>query len=215
MTHVTNLKGVSVQQKVAILFFCVGTIAGFLLSLLNVGWMPILMLGFAIIAIAIAGIFVYDSNAKRKLPPTYAELAQELNADIDEDLRTVRNLLIGVKEEPLRHQLDLICQDVSTLVHKVTEKSPESRISTGKFIRGNLDFIINDILPQYIEMQDTPRYFDSPERKMVQGHKAIEIFAKFLHQRIVELELADDIRYEVATEMLKALETYVNGKPVN
>lgn len=98
------------------------------------------------------------------------------------------------------------------LMDKVAKKAPESRLTAGKFIRGYLDFIINDILPQYIDMQNTPRYYEASEDKMEDGYQAIRTFGTFLHKRIVELEIADDMRYAVAIEMLKSLNAYTNGE---
>lgn len=203
------------QQKATLLIFSIGTVAGLLLSLLDLTWIPIFILVFTIIALATMGTSIAQSLSKRKNSLSYGELAQQLFVDITLDIRVNRNLIDNVEKEPLRNQLNLICEDIITLLKKVSEKTPESRMSTGKFIRGNLDFILTDILPQYIEMQNTPRYYESPEEKMREGHEAIDIFAKFLQQRIIDLELADDIRYSVAIEMLKALDGYTNGNQHN
>jgi hypothetical protein len=161
--------------------------------------------------IVILGV-ILKSFSTRVKPPSYSDLAQQLVTDIETDLRVIHNLIDKVDKAVLRNQLRLICEDITILLHKVAEKSPQSQLTTGRFIRGNVDFILNDILPQYIEMQDTPRFFTAPNKKMADGRAAIGTFGQFLHKRIVKLELADDMRYDVAIEMLRALDGYTSGK---
>lgn len=167
-----------------------------------------------LLAIGIAiGLFLFLSiQSRRKSSPfdTYNARATELYTDITYDVKIIRDFTEKIKDWKLRQQLNLICEDIITLLDKVAEKAPESRMTTGKFVRGHLEFIINDILPQYIEMQDTPRYYESTKDKMENGHQAIRTFGTFLHNRIVELEIGDEMRYEVAIEMLKSLYAYTN-----
>ena len=131
-----------------LIVFCIGTAVGFLSLILELSWMPYAILVFMLIM----GLWlVIQMVSHRKTSPSYDELAQQLFKDIEIDLWAIHNLIDSVDKALLRHQLQLICEDITTLLHKVAEKSPESQLTTGRFIRGNVDFILNDILPQYIQ----------------------------------------------------------------
>lgn len=192
------------------LIFFVGVIVGLFVASLNIPNLPSLALVLdVIIIVGMVLLFVFR---RRRAKPTYDDVAEELFADINDDVQAIRGFVYNIKNWQLRQQLDLICEDIMVLMDKVAIKAPESRLTAGKFIRGYLDFIINDILPQYIDMQNTPRYYEASEDKMEDGYQAIRTFGTFLHKRIVELEIADDMRYAVAIEMLKSLNAYTNGE---
>lgn len=194
------------------LIFSAGVIVGLVITSFNIPNLPSLALVLDVVIIA--GILILFLLRRRNTKRSYNDVAKELFGDIHDDVVMIREYIDKVKNYQLRQQLNLICEDVVVLMDKVTEKAPESRLTAGKFIRGYLDFIINDILPQYVEMQDIPRYYDLTEDKMDDGFQAIRIFGTFLHKRIVELEIADDMRYAVAIEMLKSLNAYTNGEAV-
>lgn|GEM_PF-6651645 len=160
--------------------------------------------------IVLTTVFLYLILQRNDSHQDYDLLARNLFYDIAGDLETIRHKTYFVNDAALRQQLELICDDTTVLLEKVTEKMPESRLTTGKFIRGNLDFILSDILPQYIEMQEMPRYYEAPGQSMAEGRDAIAIYARFLHAQIVKLEIPDEMRYAVATEMLKSLGTYLH-----
>ena len=193
------------------LVFLMGVVMGLLLSFVGGSGFTFAALGVVMVMAVSTSIWIFR---RRHLPPSYDELAQELFVNIKHDVNNIQGYMSSIKNWQLRQQLELICEDILVLMDKVAEKAPESRLTTGKFIRGYLDFILSDILPQYVEMQDTPRYYDLTEDKMEEGFQAIRIFGTFLHNRIVELELADDMRYAVAIEMLKSLNAYTNGNGV-
>lgn len=181
-----------------------------MLSILDPSRISLIIL--IIVTIIVFSVLALRTMRDRNAPPTYDELAVELFNDISSDVKDIRKFKESIKEFKLRQQLDLICDDITILLDKVAEKAPESRMTTGKFIHGQLEFITDDILPQYIEMQDTPRYYESADTRMGNGHQAIRTFGTFLHRRIVELEIADEIRYDIAVEMINALNAYNNGE---
>ena len=197
------------RNTVLFIILLVATLTGFLLSSLLAMWI-IFRVVIAVNVLAIISLLAL--SLMKKKPASYDDISRELFKEINRDIQTIYRQICYIEQEDLRRQLELICKDTLVLLTKVTEKSPESRISTGKFIRGNLDFIVQDILPQYIEMQDSPRYYESPGKTMAEGRKAIETYARFLNRQIANLEIADEMRYRVAIEMLGALENYADKK---
>lgn len=194
------------RNTVIFVFFIAGTISGLALSQSNPVQIAIAFSGGALVFVAgslIAGRSMRESHAL-----SYDGVSQLLFREIMDDIDAIKHLLCHVDHEELAQQIELICQDTVVLLRKVSEKVPETRISAGKFIRGNLEFIRHDILPQYIEMQETPRYYETPAESMAEGRKAISAYARFLNRQIANLEMADDMRYRVAIDMLQALEKY-------
>lgn len=192
-------------MKTLITFFVIGIALIALSTQISIAWLSValLVMGILVSLFSIRFVPIPDDDS-------YESKATRLFKEIQQDIQTIHNIKGKILDQNLRDQLTVICEDVTVLMEKVREKKPESQLTTGTFIRGNLDFILSDILPQYIEMQETPRYYDTPNVKMTKGEEAIGSFSRFIHQRIVELEIADDLRYAVAIEMLKALDTYTN-----
>ena len=192
-------------MKKLIAFLVIGILLIVLSAQISITWLSIafLIVGIAVSLFSIRFIPVPDDDS-------YESKAERLFKEIQQDIQTIHDTMGKIKNQDLRKQLTVIGEDVTVLMEKVREKKPQSQLTTGTFIRGNLDFILSDILPQYIEMQETPRYYETPNVKMTDGEEAIGSFSRFIHQRIIELEIADDLRYAVAIEMLKALDTYTN-----
>lgn len=193
------------------IIFLLGAVVGFSLSQLQPLWI-IFQIGVVVGVLTIVSLVIVSLSKKRT--PSYDALSRELFEEINQDVKAIHGLICYVEQEDMCYQLEFICKDTLVLLNKVTEKLPESRLSTGKFIRGNLDFILHDILPQYIEMQETPRYYETPRKTMTEGRKAIDTFARFLNKQIANLEIADEMRYLVAIDMLKALDSYTQNQPV-
>ena len=146
---------------------------------------------------------------------TYEMKAHNLFMEIRDQVETIKSIMksIATHEKKKRKKLDrdfqsrmtCLCDDAIILLDKLTEKNPDSRMTDGKMIRGLLDYLLVDILPQYNEMMTCPRFYIAPKEKMSDGKEAIKVLGGFIHNWITELELGDEIRYEIAVSMIMAL----------
>lgn len=113
---------------------------------------------------------------------------------------------VQIKDHKTAKVLSLIGEDIEVFLTKVAEKKPNSRKSAATTLGLHLAYLTEDILPQYIEMQNTPRYFRDSANKLTRAHSALQHLEEYLRGSITLLEEGDDNRFEIALKLIDPLE---------
>lgn len=144
-----------------------------------------------------------QAEARVKVYRHELNLTREMVTDQTDEILKLASLISAIDLKTSKKLFE-ICDDVVIFLEKMEEKNPQSRIKDTKLVKVLLGYVL-DILPQYIEKNDRSKFFESPFEKMKEGEDAIETLSGYLHRNIAALETSDEMRYDVAVAMLKAL----------
>jgi hypothetical protein len=180
---------------------------GVLIYILNVtsSYAPYLSMGLAAICSLMASLIVWRH---RKLHPKddYETQVTNLYALVRCQVKETTAFCTQIKDRKTAQVLSLICEDIEVFLTKVAEKKPNSRKSAATTLGLHLAYLTEDILPQYLEMQNAPRFFrDSPD-KLKRASSALQHLEAYLRGSITLLEESDDNRFEIALKLIDPLE---------
>lgn len=145
---------------------------------------------------------VLVSWKRYKRRSSYEYRALNLYTDVRKHLVTVRALIPQISSFEMVKLLKEFCEDAEILLQKFEEKNPTSRITSATMLGAHLLLIERDLLPQYIELQNEPRYLHDAAEKLTRAQSAIKRFHELLLNTITALEDGDDIRFEAAIKIL-------------
>lgn len=179
-----------------IIFILVNT----LLIQAHVGEITAIGISLALGSFHIGLVIVSWKRYKRR--SSYEYRAMSLYTDVRKHLVTVQGLIPQISSFEMFELLTEFCEDAETLLQKFEEKNPTSRITSATMLGAHLLLIERDLLPQYLELQNEPRYLHDAAEKLTRAQSAIKRFHELLLNTITALEDGDDIRFEAAIKIL-------------
>ena len=200
-------KGVPLLIAIGVGVLVALTSLGFLTFIVNVttSYALYLSLGLAAICTLAASVIVWRH---RKLHPKddYEIQVTNLYALVRRQVKETAAFCAQIKDHKTAQVLSLICEDSGVFLTKVAEKKPNSRKSAATTLGLHLAYLTEDILPQYIEMQNTPRFFHDSADKLKRAYSALQHLEEYLRGSITLLEEGDDNRFEIALKLIDPLE---------
>lgn len=180
---------------------------GLLISVPNVNITIVLDLGLGLVAFCILVAFVIVWRHRIRHPKeNYERQVANLYALVRRQVKETTAFCGQIKDHKTAEILSLICEDVELFLVKVAEKQPNSRKSAATTLGMHLAYLTEDILPQYIEMQNAPRFFHDSADKLKRAHSALHNLEEYLRGSITLLEEGDDNRFEIALKLIDPLE---------
>lgn len=152
----------------------------------DLSWLSWLIL---LVSVGIAGIYLY---AKTKSGNKVPEQVRVLLSQIEQTSQQVHN-------SELRDTLLQICLDIE----RYYQSSSKGKKRDPLLFKDRLSDI-NDILEQYIDIQENPRYYPEPEVWLSSGREAIIDFASYVLEKIQSGNEDELANYRLNTYILQA-----------
>ena len=180
---------------------------GFLISVANVSISIALNLSLGLVAFCTLVTFIVVWRHRTRHPKEdYETQVTKLYALVRRQVKETMTLCGQIKDQETARVLSLICEDIEVFLRKVAEKQPNARKSAATTLGLHLAYLTEDILPQYIEMQNTPRFFHDSADKLKRAYAALHNLEEYLRGSITLLEEGDDNRFEIALKLIDPLE---------
>ena len=183
---------------------------GFLASVANASISIALHLSVGLVALCTLVTFTVAWRRRKRHPKEdYETQVTNLYALVRRQAKETTAFCSEIKDRKMAQVLSLICEDVEVFLLKVAEKQPNSRKSAATTLGLHLAYLTEDILPQYIEMQNSPRFFHDSADKLKRAYAALHNLEEYLQGSITLLEEGDDNRFEIALKLIDPLEQSV------
>lgn len=162
----------------------------------GVPWFLWLLLVIIVIGASVA--IALAATARRSRSGTQHKrfkAADQINGQLSE----VTALAAQVNDVAFRRTLDQCCTDIERYFQSYTS----DKTGDAQTFRNHLNSVLS-VLRKYIEVQNSPRYYNSPDEKMRQGKQSVTDFADYVLKSIRRGNDAGLLDYKVDTDILQA-----------